>query len=153
MTENGDGNPTFSSRLKEKRLEKGWWQYYLPARAGRTNSNISYVGKHFIPRPKLDMVEGLAAALGWDINEARRLAGYRNSGDNPIPLEDEAEDDFVLSLIGCKRLSRNSPETVKRRVRRIIDLVSKYGRRTSVEIPEIELDELDDEWKEWEEGE
>jgi hypothetical protein len=132
---------------KERRKGKGWRQYYLFARAGRKNSNISYVGKHFIPGPKLDMVEGLAAALGWDINEARRLAGYRNSGDNPIPLEDEAEDDYVLSLIGCKRLSRNSPETVKRRVRRIIDLVSKYGRRKSVEIPEIELDD------EWEEGE
>jgi hypothetical protein len=136
---------------KERRTGKGWRQYYLFARAGRTNSNSSYVEKLFIPGPKLDTVEGIAAALGWDINEARRLAGYRNSGDNPIPLEDEAEDDFVLSLIGCKRLSRNSPETVKRQVRRIIDLVNKYGRRKSLEIPEIELDELDDEWEEGEE--
>ena len=50
---------------------------------------------------------------------------------------------------GCRQLSRNSPEMVKRR---IVDFVSKCGQQTSVEIPEIELDELVDEWEEEEEA-
>jgi hypothetical protein len=58
----------------------------------------------------------------------------------------EVEDDLGP---GCKRLSRNIPAPVKRQ---IVDFVSKYGQQTGVEIPEIELDELDDEWEEEEEG-
>ena len=83
----------------------------------------------------------------------RRPADRRKSDDNPIPLEVEAEEDLRLSLPGCKRLSRNSPEPVKRQVRWIIDLVSKCEQQAGVEIPEIELDELDDEWEEEEEEE
>jgi hypothetical protein len=52
---------------------------------------------------------------------------------------------------GYKGLSEPGREMVKKQIHRIIDLVNKYGRRTSVEIPEIELDELDDEWEEGEE--
>jgi transcriptional regulator with XRE-family HTH domain len=96
--------------LKEKRLEKGWSQYQLAARAGCTNSNVSYLEKH----PELETVEGLAGALGWDINEARRLAGYRESDDdNLTPLE--VEDDFRLALHGFKGLSEPGREMVKNR--------------------------------------
>ena len=128
MTEIG-GKTTFSSRLKEKRIEKGWSQHYLAARAGCTNSNISYLEKHPKQKPKLETVEGLANALGWAINEARRLAGYRESDDNLTPLE--VEDDFRLALQGFKGLSEQGREMVKKQIVRIIDFVSECERRTS----------------------
>lgn len=119
MTENGKENPTFGSRLKEKRIEKGWSQYYLAARAGCTNSNISYLESHPEQKPKLETVEALGAALGWSIQEARRLAGYPESDDNLTSLE--VEDDFVSQREEAS------------------------GTAGSVGIPEIELDDLD-EW-------
>ena len=123
MTEIGDGKTTFSSRLKEKRIEKGWSQHYLASRAGCTNSNISYLEKHPEQKPKLETVEGLAAALGWPINEARRLAGYRESDDNLSPLE--VEDDFRLALHGYKALSEHGRDLIKEQIVRIIDFVSE----------------------------
>jgi len=139
MTEIG-GKTTFSSRLKEKRIEKGWSQHYLAALAGCTNSNISYLEKHPEQKPKLETVEGLAGALGWDINEARRLAGYRESDDNLTPLE--VEDDFRQALLGFKGLSEPGRETVKKQIARIIDFVSECERRTSGEVSDIKLDKL-----------
>ena len=128
MTEISDEKPTFSSRLKEKRLEKGWSQYQLAARAGCTNSNVSYLEKHPEQKPKLETVEGLAGALGWDINEARRLAGYRESDDNLSPLE--VEDDFRFALLGFKELSGPGREMVKEQIARIIDFVLECERET-----------------------
>jgi transcriptional regulator with XRE-family HTH domain len=129
MTEIGKEKTTFGSRLKEKRIEKGWSQYYLAARANCTNSNISYLESHPKQKPKIETVEALAAALGWPINEARRLAGYRESDDNLSPLE--VEDDFRLALLGFKELSEPGREMVKRQIGRIIDFVSECERRTS----------------------
>ena len=139
MTENGDEKPTFSSRLKEKRLEKGWSQYQLAARAGCTNSNVSYLEKHPEQKPKLETVEGLAGALGWDINEARRLAGYRESDDNLTPLE--VEDDFRQALLGYKGLSEPGRELIKKQIARIIDFVSECERRTIHDVSEIKVDD------------
>jgi transcriptional regulator with XRE-family HTH domain len=155
MTEIGDGKTTFSSRLKERRIEKGWSQYYLAARAGCTNSNISYLEKHPMQKPKLETVEGLAAALGWPINEARRLAGYPESDDNLTPLA--VEDDFRLSLHSYKKLSEHGREVVKNQISRIIDFVSECERQTSGssfeeqvagtagsgKMPEMKIEELD----------
>jgi transcriptional regulator with XRE-family HTH domain len=155
MTENGDERPTFSSRLKEKRLEKGWSQYQLAARAGCTNSNVSYLEKHPEQKPKLETVEGLAGALDWDINEARRLAGYRESDDNLTPLE--VDDDFRLALLGFKGLSESGRELVKQQIARIIDFVSECEGQTggasfeeqapetagSRELPEIKLNKAE----------
>jgi len=76
MTENGDEKPTFSSRLKEKRIAKG-----------RTNPNILYLESDPEQKPKLETVDALAAELGWPIQEARRLAGYQEIDDNLTPLE------------------------------------------------------------------
>lgn len=129
MTETGDGKTTFGSRLKERRIEKGWSQYYLAARAGCTNSNISYLEKHPMQKPKLETVEGLAAALGWPINEARRLAGYPESDDNLSPLE--VEDDFRLALYGYKKLSGHGREVIKKQIRQFIDFVSECERQAS----------------------
>ena len=140
MTENGE-KTTFSSRLKEKRIEKGWSQYYLAARAGCTNSNISYLEKHPEQKPKLETVEGIAAALEWDINEARRLAGYRESDDNLTPLE--VEEDFRLALLGFKGLSEPGRELVKKQIARIINFVTECEKRTSSEVNDIKLDKLD----------
>ena len=146
------GKTTFSSRLKERRIEKGWSQHYLASRAGCTNSNISYLEKHPEQKPKLETVEGLAAALGWPINEARRLAGYRESDDNLTPLE--VEDDFRHALHGYKELSEPGREMVKEQIGRIIDFVSECERRKSGllfegqagtagsgELPEIKLND------------
>lgn len=117
MTENGKEKTTFSSRLKEKRLEKGWSQHDLASRAGCTNPNISYLESHPEQKPKMETVEALAAALGWPINEALRLAGYRESDDNLTRLE--IEDDVSQ----CEEAS---------------------GTAGSDGIPEIELDDLDE---------
>jgi transcriptional regulator with XRE-family HTH domain len=155
MTEIGDGKTTFSSRLKEKRIEKGWSQHYLAARAGCTNSNISYLEKHPTQQPKIETVEGLASALDWPINEARRLAGYPESDDNLSPLE--VEDDFRLALHGYKELSEHGREMVKKQIAWIIEFVSECERRASgisfedqasgnpgsSEVPALKLDKLD----------
>jgi transcriptional regulator with XRE-family HTH domain len=141
MTEIGDGKTTFSSRLKEKRIEKGWSQYQLAARAGCTNSNISLLEKHPEQKPKLETVVAIARALDWAINEARRLAGYRESDDNLTPLE--VEDDFRLALHGFKGLSEPSREMVKKQIGQIIDFVSECEKRTSGEVSDIKLDKLD----------
>jgi transcriptional regulator with XRE-family HTH domain len=71
--------------LKEKRLEKGWSQYYLAARAGCTNSTISCLESRPEQKPKLATVNGLATALGWPIEDVRRSAGYPESDDNLTP--------------------------------------------------------------------
>jgi transcriptional regulator with XRE-family HTH domain len=140
MTEIGDGKTTFSSRLKEKRIEKGWSQHYLASRAGCTNSNISYLEKHPEQKPKLETVEGLAGALDWAINEARRLAGYPESDDNLSPLE--VEDDFRLALHGYKGLSEKGRELIKKQIGQLIDFVSKCEQATgSGEVTEIKLDD------------
>jgi transcriptional regulator with XRE-family HTH domain len=141
MTENGKQKTTFGSRLKEKRLEKGWSQYYLAARAGCTNSNISYLESHPEQKPKLATVEGVATALGWAIQEARRSAGYPESDDNLSPLE--VEDDFRLALYGYKGLSEKGRELVKEQIAKIIDFVSECERRTGGEVNDIKLGRLD----------
>jgi transcriptional regulator with XRE-family HTH domain len=154
----GEEKPTFSSRLKEKRIEKGWSQHYLAARAGCTNSNISYLESHPKQKPKPETVESLATALGWPINEARRLAGYPESDDNLSPLE--VEDDFRLSLYGYKELSEQGKGLVKKQIGQIIDFVSECeqgagGQRAGLsfeeqaaqsagrDMPEITLNELE----------
>jgi transcriptional regulator with XRE-family HTH domain len=139
MTENGKEKTTFSSRLKEKRLEKGWSQYQLAARAGCTNSNVSYLEKHPEQKPKLETVEGLAGALDWDINEARRLAGYRESDDNLSPLE--VEEDFRLALHGFKGLSEPGRELIKRQIGQLIDFVSECEKGTDGDVSEIKLND------------
>jgi transcriptional regulator with XRE-family HTH domain len=141
MTENGEEKPTFSSRLKEKRIEKGWSQYYLAARAGCTNSNISYLEKHPEQKPKLETVERIAAALDWPINEARRLAGYPESDDNLTPLA--VEDDFRLALHGFKELSEPGRELTKKQIGQLIDFVSKCEQTTGSEVHDIKLNKLD----------
>jgi transcriptional regulator with XRE-family HTH domain len=154
----GKQKPTFGSRLKEKRIEKGWSQYYLAARAGCTNSNISYLESHPLQKPKLETVESIAAALDWEIDEARRLAGYRESDDNLSPLE--VEDEFRLSLHGYKELSEQGRELVRKQIAQIIDFVSECergvgGRRAGLtfeqqaaaqkdgDVPEMTLDALE----------
>lgn len=122
----GEEKTTFGSKLREKRLEKGWSQYYLASRAGCTNSNISYLENHPKQKPKIETVESLAAALGWAINEARRLAGYTESDDNLSPLE--VEDDFRLALYGYKQLSDKGKELVKKQIGVIIDFVRECER-------------------------
>lgn len=145
----GEERPTFGSRLKEKRIEKGWSQYYLAARAGCTNSNISYLESHPGQKPKIETVESLATALAWPINEARRLAGYPESDDNLSPLE--VEDDFRLSLYGYKHLSEQGKKLVKKHIGQIIDFVSECEKRERAgrsgdspdrEMPEVTLEEL-----------
>lgn len=143
---------TFGSRLKEKRIEKGWSQYKLAARSGCTNSNISYLESNPEQRPKLETIEMLARALDWPVNEARRLAGYWESDDNVTPLE--VEDDFRLALHGYKGLTADGRELVKEQVAKIIDFVlrceqavndqaAKAREAGSVDIPQMKLDELD----------
>jgi transcriptional regulator with XRE-family HTH domain len=141
MTGIGDGKTTFSSRLKEKRIEKGWSQHYLASRAGCTNSNISYLEKHPEQKPKLETVQGLAAALGWPINEARRLAGYPEGDDNLTPLE--VEDDFRLALHGYRGLSEHGRDMIKEQIGRIIDFVSECEQVRSGEVRDIKLGKLD----------
>jgi transcriptional regulator with XRE-family HTH domain len=141
MTEDGKEKTTFSSRLKEKRIEKGWSQYQLAARAGCTNSNISYLEKHPGQKPKLETVEAIARALDWPINEARRLAGYRESDDNLSPLE--VEDDFRLALHGYKGLSEPGRELIKAQIVRLIDFVGECERRAGGEVRDIKMGELD----------
>jgi len=58
---------------------------------------------------------GLAGALGWPINEARRLAGYPESDDNLTPLEVEEP----------------GREMIKNQIIQLIDFVSKC-EQTSV---------------------
>jgi transcriptional regulator with XRE-family HTH domain len=126
MTEIGNEKTTFGSRLKEKRIEKGWPQYYLAARASCTNSNISYLESHPKQEPKIETVEALAAALGWPINEARRLAGYLESDDNLSPLE--AEDDFRLAMHGYRQVLEHGQELVKKQIGPIVDFVGECER-------------------------
>jgi len=140
MTEIGEEKPTFSSRLKEKRIEKGWSQYQLAARAGCTNSNISYLEKHPEQKPKLETVEAIAGALDWALNEARRLAGYRESDDNLTPLE--VEDDFRLALHGFKMISEPGRELVRKQIVQLVDFVSEC-EGTSSGIRDIKVSELD----------
>jgi transcriptional regulator with XRE-family HTH domain len=145
MTENGEEKITFSARLKEKRIAKGWSQHYLASLAGCTNSNISYLESHPGQKPKLETVEGLAAPLDWPINEARRLAGYRESDDNLTPLE--VEEDFRLALFGFRELSEPGREMVKKQIAQLIDFVSKCEQTSwtggSGEVPDLKLGELD----------
>jgi len=141
MTENGKEKTTFGSRLKEKRLEKGWSQYYLAARAGCTNSTISYLESHPEQKPKLVTVEGLATALGWPIEDARRSAGYPESDDNLTPLE--VEDDFRLTLHGFKGLSEPGRELTRKQIGQLIDFVSKCEQTTGGEVRDIKLSKLD----------
>lgn len=123
----GEEKTTFGSKLREKRLEKGWSQYYLASRAGCTNSNISYLENHPKQKPKLATVEALANALDWAVNEARRLAGYAESDDNLSRLE--VQDDFRLALHGYKQLSTQSKELVKKQIGLIISFVRESERR------------------------
>ena len=126
MTGNGEEKPTFGSRLKEKRLAKGWSQHYLAARASCTNSNISYLESHPNQKPKIETVESLAAALDWPVQEARRLAGYPESDDNLSP--GEIERNFGAALHSYKELSGHGRELVKKQIRRIIGFVSECER-------------------------
>ena len=121
--ETGEEKTTFGSRLKEKRLEKGWSQYQLAARAGCTNSTISCLESRPEQKPKLATVEGLATALGWAIQDARRSAGYPESDDNLTPLE--VEDDFRLALHGFNGLSEPGRELTRKQIGQLIDLVER----------------------------
>jgi transcriptional regulator with XRE-family HTH domain len=141
MTEIGKEKTTFGSRLKEKRLEKGWSQYYLAARADCTNSTISCLESRPEQKPKLTTVEGLATALGWPIEDARRSAGYPESDDNLTPLE--VEDDFRLALHGFKGLSEPGRELTKKQIGQLIDFISKCEQATGNEVNEIKLGKLD----------
>jgi transcriptional regulator with XRE-family HTH domain len=141
MTEDGEAKTTFGSRLKEKRLEKGWSQYYLAARAGCTNSTISCLESRPEQKPKLATVEGLATALGWAIQDARRSAGYLESDDNLTPLE--VEDDFRLALHGFKGLSEPGRELTRKQIGQLIDFVSKCEQTTGGEVRDIKLSKLD----------
>lgn len=137
-------NPTFGSRLREKRLAKGWSQYYLAERAGCTNSNISYLENHPHQRPKIETVEALAGALGLPISEARRLAGYPESDQALTRLD--VEDEFRFALFGYKRLSQRGRELVNKQIGMLIDLVFEFEQGTGEPdhmIPEMTLDELD----------
>lgn len=78
---------------------------------------------HPSQKPKIETVEALSAALGWPINEARRLAGYPESDDNLSPLD--VEDDFRLALYGYKQLSESGQDLVKKQIGAIIDFVGK----------------------------
>lgn len=124
--------PTFGSRLKEKRIEKGWSQYYLASRSGCTNSNISYLENYPKQKPKLETVEALANALDWPLNEARRLAGYPESDDNLSPLE--VEDDFRLALHGYKQLSPDARELVKKQIASIINFAADIQEMSAAAI-------------------
>lgn len=124
--------PTFGSRLKEKRIEKGWSQYYLASRSGCTNSNISYLENYPKQKPKLETVEALANALEWPLNEARRLAGYPESDDNLSPLE--VEDDFRLALHGYKQLSHEARELVKKQIASIIAFAANFEEMSEAAI-------------------
>lgn len=140
----GEENPTFSSRLREKRIAKGWSQYYLASRAGCTNSNISHLESHPDQRPKIETVEALATALGWPINEARRLAGYPESELTISRIE--IDDDFRYALYGYKQLSERGQDLVKKQIGLIIDFVSECEQGTGSpdsEVPEMTLKELD----------
>jgi len=141
MTETGKEKTTFGSRLKEKRLEKGWSQYYLAARAGCTNSTISCLESRPEQKPKMATVEGLATALGWAIQDARRSAGYPESDDNLTPLA--VEDDFRLALHGFKELSEPGRELTKKQIDQLIDFVSKCEQATGSEVRDIKLGKLD----------
>jgi transcriptional regulator with XRE-family HTH domain len=151
-------NPTFGSRLRRKRIAKGWSQHYLASQAGCTNSNISYLENHPGQRPKIETVEALAAALGWPVNEARRLAGYPESDLNISRIE--TEDDFRFALYGYKQLSERGRELVKKQIGTIIDFILEYEQgmgeadldltfekqfaenAADHEVPEMTLDEL-----------
>jgi transcriptional regulator with XRE-family HTH domain len=144
IMEISDKNPTFGSRLREKRLAKGWSQYYLAERAGCTNSNISYLENHPHQRPKIETVEALAGALDWPINEARHLAGYPECDLNISRID--VEDEFRYALYGYKRLSARGKELVRRQIGMLIDLVFEFEQGTGEPdhiIPEMTLDELD----------
>jgi transcriptional regulator with XRE-family HTH domain len=150
---------TFGALLREKRIARGWSQYYLASRAGCTNSNISYLESHPNQRPRIDTVEALAAALDWPVNEARRLAGHPESEFNVSRIE--VEDEFRFALYGYKQLSPRGRDLVKRQIGIIIDFVSECEQDTSENdpaaaferqtannapdrgVPEMTLDELD----------
>lgn len=150
---------TFGSRLREKRIARGWSQYFLASRAGCTNSNISYLESHPNQRPKIETVEALATALNWPVNEARRLAGYPESDLNISRID--VEDEFRFALYGYKQLSPRGQDLVKAQIGMIIDFVSEcehgmtredpaaaFERQTARNapdegVPEMTLDELD----------
>lgn len=150
-------NPTFGSRLREKRLAKGWSQHYLADQANCTNSNISYLETNPDQRPKIETVEALARALDWAVNEARLMAGYPESDMNVSRIE--IEDEFRFALYGYKDLSENGRELAKKQIEMIIDLILEYEQRLfgldnnemietppdylqTHAVPEITLDEL-----------
>lgn len=157
--ETGEERTTFGTRLRQKRIEKGWSQYYLASRAGCTNSNISYLETHPEQRPKIETVEALAEALDWSVNEARRLAGYSESDLNVS--RGDVEEDFRLALYGYKQLSATGREMVKKQIINIIEFVAESeralkqsNRKTGFEdydeeqapdreVPEMTLHELD----------
>jgi transcriptional regulator with XRE-family HTH domain len=128
-------NITFGSLLREKRIAKGWSQYFLASRAGCTNSNISYLESHQNQRPKIETVEALAGALDWPVNEARRLAGYPESDLNVSQVE--VEDEFRFALYGYKQLSPRGQDFVKRQIRMIIDFISEFEQSSNGEDPAI----------------
>jgi transcriptional regulator with XRE-family HTH domain len=155
--ETGDEKVTFGARLRQKRVEKGWSQYYLASRTGCTNSNISYLETHPDQRPKIETVEALAGALDWPVNEARRLAGYAESDLNVS--RSQIEEEFRLALYGYKRLSENGRQMVRKQLTSIIDFVAEcegsgdrpgpgfedysVEKAPDQEVPEITLGELD----------
>lgn len=150
---------TFGSVLREKRIARGWSQYFLASRAGCTNSNISYLESHPNQRPRIETVEAIATALDWPVNEARRLAGYPESVLNLSRIE--VEDEFRFALYGYKQLSPRGKDLVRMQIGMIIDFVSEcengapgedpaaaFERQTAGNspdqgVPEITLDELD----------
>lgn len=89
---------TFGSELKKKRTEK---RFSLRELARRTNDvcTYSYIaqlegergGKKGTYSPDVEIVEALAKALDWDINEARLAAGY-------APVNVQMQNGFKIHL-------------------------------------------------------
>jgi hypothetical protein len=75
-----------------------------------------------MPRPNLEIVERIAAALGWPINAVGRLLGYPGSDNNLSLLH------YLLALDGCKELSEQGREMVGKQIARIIEFVSQCGQ-------------------------
>ena len=113
----------FGTRLRKLREERGWSIPELLERAGKpcSKSALSQIETNQIKRPDIKIVEGVAEALGWSIDEARTLAGYPESGESAA-----VDTDLEFVLHGYEELSDPGKQMARDLIRNVILKIGEF---------------------------
>lgn len=103
--------------------------------------NNNYVGKKGKPmQPDIQIVEGLATALGASVEEAREKAGYPpRDFENP---REQILSDFAYTLSQYPELSEESQEFIKRQTAQTVAYLHKLEKQPNKERGWSDLPEL-----------